>query len=85
LPLQVPEAAFSLSHPVLLYNDPYCSQTSKRNLVMIQAILNWGVAMESWVTTPTMEANMWLQNMSSLVSQLCSRVTRGDTLAIRMC
>jgi len=27
--LQVPHIAFSLSHPVLLYKEPYCSQTSK--------------------------------------------------------
>jgi hypothetical protein len=27
--LQVLQAAFSLSHPVLLYKDPYCSQTGK--------------------------------------------------------
>jgi hypothetical protein len=37
-------------------------------------------------TTPAMEANiMRLQNMSSLVSQLCCRVARGDSLAVLMC
>jgi hypothetical protein len=35
-----------LSHPVLLYNEPYCSQTNNHNLIMIQAILNRGVSME---------------------------------------
>jgi hypothetical protein len=53
---------------------------------MIQAILNWGVAMESWVTTPATGANItWLQNMSLLVSQLCGRVAHGDTLKILVC
>jgi hypothetical protein len=60
--------------------------TDKHNPLMIQAILNWGMAMESWVTTPAMGASiMWLQNMGSLVTQLCSTVAYGDTLAIVMC
>jgi hypothetical protein len=72
--LQVCQAAFFLLHPILLYKDPYSSQTSKQNHLMIQAILNWAVAVESWITTPAVRAtNMWLQNLSSLVSQLSHR------------
>jgi hypothetical protein len=66
--LHVPEAAFSLSHPVLLYKDPYCSQTSKHSLLMIQAILKWGKTMESWVTTPAMGANI-VTGKYELISQ----------------
>jgi len=77
--LQVPQAAFSLSHTVLLHKNAHCSQTSQHNLLMIQAILNWGVTVESWVTTPAMRAtNMWLQNLSSLVSQLSCKAASGD-------
>jgi hypothetical protein len=84
--LHVPQAAFSLSHPILLYKDPHCSQTNKHNRLMIQAIPNWGVAMESWVTTPAMGANIiWLQNMSSFVSVLCCMVAGGDTLETFIC
>jgi hypothetical protein len=37
-------------------------------------------------TFPAMGANItWLQNVSSLVSQLCSGVAGGDTVAILMC
>jgi len=54
-------AAFFLLHPVLLHKDPNCSQTSSHNLWMIQAVLNWGVAVESWVTTREIRiTNMWL-------------------------
>jgi hypothetical protein len=53
---------------------------------MTESILNWGVAMESLVTTPVMGANItWLQNMSSLVGYLCIRAVHVDTLAVRMC
>jgi hypothetical protein len=37
-------------------------------------------------TTPAMVANItWLQHMSSLVSQLCSNVVRGDPVIILTC
>jgi hypothetical protein len=81
--IQIPQAAFSLSYTVSLYKN---SQTRKHNLLIIQTVLNWEVAVKSGATTPAMGANItWLQNMSSLVSQLCSRVARGDNLAILMC
>jgi hypothetical protein len=52
-----------LAHPFwILATFPYSSRRSKLNLLIFQAILNWELAVESWVTIPAMGATiMWLQ------------------------
>jgi hypothetical protein len=60
--IQIPQAAFSLSHTVSLYKNP---QTGKYNLLIIQAGLKWEEAVKSGVRTPAMGANITLlQNMN---------------------
>jgi hypothetical protein len=79
--LQIPQAAFSFTscHALLgsmLFTDKQAQPSNDSGYA------DW-VVMESWVTAPVMGDNItWLQNVSWLVSQLCSRVAGGNTLAI---
>jgi hypothetical protein len=60
-----------LAHPFWALAEFLYSQRSKLNFLMIQAVLNWGMAGESWVTIPAREATIMTANMSSLFCQLC--------------
>jgi hypothetical protein len=74
-----------LAHPFwTLESLSRCTQTRKLNILMIQAILNWGVTGIMGYNYNVDHYHHVTVNMSRLVSQVCCKVGSADTVLIIM-